>query len=305
MTLKPEELQAIAEQRAFHRYTRRPGSEAMESLLHTAHPVLDHGFVRVVDYMGDDAAIVQAARTSYGAGTRNVMSDTGLIRYLLRHWHTTPFEMCEIKLHMKMPMFVGEQTLRQRTASVNKESGRYSIMSNDKYVPAPERLGKQSALNKQGTGTAFDTIEAMAIAGKISFIHETIQQAYDSFVTADTDLARELARGILPANQYAEFYWKIDLHNLLNFLRQRLSDHAQYEIRVYAQVIEQIVKAWLPITYQAFVDYRLNARSFSGPELLALADLIDREKLQKLIESGDVLPGLTPRERTEFIQKIS
>lgn len=283
---------------------KRPNVPALDAILGHAFKALDHGFVRLIDYMGDDAAITQAARVSYGAGTKTLNDDRGLIRYLMRHWHSTPFEMCEIKLHFKMPMFVGEQTLRHRTANINKESGRYSVMSNDKYVPSVERLAKQSSTNKQGSGSAFDEIEAMRLVGEITFMHSEIQALYDRFVSGDVDMARELSRGILPANQYAEFYWKIDLHNLFHFMRLRSDGHAQYEIRVYSEILEEIVKLWVPMAYEAWVDYRRDAVNFSRMEMAVLRHMLDYG-----MDGGDAIIegerlGMGQRERFEFLSKL-
>jgi thymidylate synthase (FAD) len=213
-------------------------------------PVLDHGFVRVVDYMGDDAAIVQAARVSYGQGTKHARDDSGLIRYLMRHWHSTPFEMCEIKLHVKLPVFVARQWIRHRTANVNEYSARYSILDREFYIPAPDALAAQSS---------YDHYEAMLSQD------------------GQLGLARELARMNLPMNIYTQWYWKVDLHNLMHFLRLRADAHAQYEIRVYADAICELVKAWVPATFKAFEDYRLNAAQFSGPGMACLRRMLAGE----------------------------
>lgn len=310
MTITDEQLVAIATARATFHPSRRAFSQGAENALHSIVPVLDHGFVRLVDYMGNDDAIAQAASVSYGKGTKSVSDTTSLIRYLLSHGHTTPFEMCEAKFHFKMPMFIGEQTLRHRTANVNKESGRYSVMSDDKYVPDLERIAKQSTTNKQGSGTAFSAMQALDVVNKILIVHKDIQEAYDSFVSGDVDLSRELARGILPANQYAEFYWKIDLHNLMHFMRLRLDHHAQFEIRCYAQAIAEIVRWWVPAAYQAFLDYKQNAVTLSAMEIRVLRDHLDSYFSQTgmihspLVQHLESL-GCSTRERTEFIQKMT
>lgn len=215
--------------------------------------VLDHGFIRVVDAMGDDSSITQAARVSYGTGTKTKSEDRSLIRYLMRHKHTSPFEMCEIKLHLKMPMCIGEQWIRHRTANVNKISGRYSILDADFYIPNLENLEKQSNINKQGREEIIDQDLGKSIQD-IMLDHS--QKAYENYnILLKIGVAREIARMVLPANIYTQFYWKIDLHNLLHFIRLRSHPTAQYEIRVYSEFLEDIVKEWCPNTYEAFVDY--------------------------------------------------
>lgn len=224
--------------------------------------VLDHGFIRVVDVMGEDASIVQAARVSYGTGTKKSSEDRALIRYLMRNKHTSPFEMCEIKLHLKMPMCIGEQWLRHRTASLNKYSGRYSVLDADFYVPDVEHLEKQSIVNKQGREGALEENIAAQIQEKMRTHCKKAYENYEELL--NLGVAREIARMVLPANIYTQFYWKIDLHNLMHFMQLRSSSHAQYEIRVYSEIIEEIVKEWCPYTYEAFVDYRKNAVTLSG-----------------------------------------
>ena len=233
--------------------TLRAVAPGMEAHLYTAHPVLDHGFVRVVDYMGDDAAICQAARVSYGRGTKSVQNDEGLIRYLMRHWHSTPFEMCEAKFHVKLPVFVARQWIRHRTANVNEYSARYSILDREFYIPAAEQLAAQSRQNNQGRG---DVLEGEEAARVLSLLREDAMRSYDHYEamlsqtqadgTPQQGLARELARMNLPANIYTQWYWKVDLHNLLHFLRLRADPHAQYEIRAYADAMCQIVADWVP-----------------------------------------------------------
>ncbi|MBZ4021486.1 thymidylate synthase (FAD) [Rhodobacter sp. TJ_12] len=269
MSLTPEQLAEIDAQRAATTPTLRATSAGMEGRLYTAHPVLDHGLVRVIDYMGDDAAICQAARVSYGKGTKAVSDDRGLIRYLMRHWHSTPFEMCEVKFHVKLPVFVARQWIRHRTANVNEYSARYSILDREFYIPAPEALAAQSTVNNQGRGQVLEGAEAARV---LDVLREDAMRAYDHYedmLTPDEDagklgLARELARMNLPANIYTQWYWKIDLHNLFHFLRLRADVHAQYEIRVYAQIMCDIVKDWVPQAYEAFEDYRLGAVSVSS-----------------------------------------
>ncbi len=272
MPLTPEQQAEIDEQRAHSRPTLRAVSEGMEKHLYLAHPVLDHGLVRVVDYMGDDAAITQAARVSYGRGTKTVNTDEGLIRYLMRHWHSTPFEMCEVKFHVKLPVFVARQWIRHRTANVNEYSARYSILDREFYIPAPEHLSAQSAVNRQGRGELLQGAEAARV---LDLLREDAMRSYDHYESmlsqdGQKGLARELARMNLPANIYTQWYWKVDLHNLFHFLRLRADAHAQYEIRAYADTMCGIVRDWVPFAYAAFEDYRLGAVQLSakGVEVL-------------------------------------
>ena len=265
MTLTPEQQAEIAEARATARPTLRAVSEGMERRLYTAHQVLDHGLVRVIDYMGDDAAITQAARVSYGRGTKAVQNDEGLIRYLMRHWHSTPFEMCEVKFHVKLPVFVARQWIRHRTANVNEYSARYSILDREFYIPAPEHLAAQSTVNNQGRGELLEGEEAARV---LDILREDAMRSYDHYEDmlsqdGQKGLARELARMNLPANVYTQWYWKVDLHNLFHFLRLRADAHAQYEIRAYAEVMCQIVRDWVPLAYGAFEDYRLGGVNLS------------------------------------------
>lgn len=260
------------------RYTKRNTQESLENHLQKTIPCLDKGFVRLVDYMGDDNAIVQAARVSYGAGTKSISDDTSLIRYLLRHKHTTPFEMCEIKLHIKAPIFVARQWLRHRTANVNEYSARYSIMEHDYYVPEAEQLCHQSKSNKQGRSDIIAEPLNSKIQSQIKDFSDKSFELYDEFISEDVNLAKEISRTILPVNVYTQFYWKIDLHNLLHFLRLRVDGHAQYEIRVFAQAILDLVKEWVPITYQAFMDYAMNSHLISSEELKLLKKVIKGEQ---------------------------
>jgi thymidylate synthase (FAD) len=269
MSLTSDQQTEIDALRASPRQTLRAVSEGMEAHLYTAVPVLDHGFVRVVDYMGDDAAICQAARVSYGKGTKSVQNDEGLIRYLMRHWHSTPFEMCEVKLHIKLPVFVARQWIRHRTANVNEYSARYSILDREFYIPAPEHIAAQSSVNNQGRGEALTGEEAARV---LDILKSDSARSYDNYQSMISDdgqqgLARELARMNLPANIYTQWYWKVDLHNLLHFLRLRADAHAQYEIRVYADAICSIVADWVPFAYAAFEDYRLGGATLSGTAL--------------------------------------
>jgi thymidylate synthase (FAD) len=266
MPLTPEQEAETAALRTAPRPTLRAVSDGMEARLYTPHPVLDHGFVRVIDYMGDDAAICQAARVSYGRGTKSVQNDEGLIRYLMRHWHSTPFEMCEAKFHVKLPVFVARQWIRHRTANVNEYSARYSILDREFYIPAPGDLAAQSAVNNQGRGEALGPDEAARV---LAWLKEDAGRAYDHYeamISQDGQqgLARELARMNLPANIYTQWYWKIDLHNLFHFLRLRADPHAQFEIRVYAEILCEIVKDWVPFAYAAFADYRLGGAQISA-----------------------------------------
>ena len=269
MSLTSDQQAEINALRASPRQTLRAVSEGMEAHLYTAVPVLDHGFVRVVDYMGDDAAICQAARVSYGKGTKSVQNDEGLIRYLMRHWHSTPFEMCEVKLHVKLPVFVARQWIRHRTANVNEYSARYSILDREFYIPAPEHIAAQSSVNNQGRGESLTGEEAARV---LDILKSDSTRSYDNYQSMISDdgqqgLARELARMNLPANIYTQWYWKVDLHNLLHFLRLRADAHAQYEIRVYADAICSIVADWVPFAYAAFEDYRLGGATLSGTAL--------------------------------------
>ncbi|TJZ94222.1 FAD-dependent thymidylate synthase [Paracoccus gahaiensis] len=272
MPLTPDQQAEIDQQRSQPRQTLRAVSEGMEKHLYVAHPVLDHGLVRVVDYMGDDAAICQAARVSYGTGTKSVQNDEGLIRYLMRHWHSTPFEMCEVKFHVKLPVFVARQWIRHRTANVNEYSARYSILDREFYIPAPEQLAAQSAQNNQGRGEVLAGDEAQRV---LDLLREDAMRSYDHYEAmlsqdGQQGLARELARMNLPANIYTQWYWKVDLHNLLHFLRLRADAHAQYEIRAYADLMCDITRDWVPAAFNAFRDYRMDAVSLSAQGAAAL-----------------------------------
>ncbi len=262
MKLSPQDEAAIAESRAQTWTTRRPTVAALEERLYEPVPCLDHGFVRVIDYMGDDAAVVQAASVSYGKGTKSLRDDRGLVRYLLRHRHTTPFEMCELKLHVKLPIFVARQWIRHRMANVNEYSARYSILDREFYLPRPEDLAVQAVNNRQGRGAAVSEDQAAEILG---LLRRDAEQAYATYeaLMAEHDLARELARMDLTLNYYTQWYWKVDLHNLLHFLSLRMDAHAQYEIRVYADAIGGFVRDWVPHTWEAFEDYRLGAVNLS------------------------------------------
>jgi thymidylate synthase (FAD) len=291
MPLDDSQKQEIAEARGQTSATRRPTVAALEEILFEALPVLDHGFVRVVDYMGDDGAVVQAARVSYGRGTKRVSEDRGLINYLMRHRHTTPFEMCEIKFHVKLPIFVARQWIRHRTANVNEYSARYSILDNEFYLPAPAQLAAQSSVNRQGRG---DLLEGEEAAKVLALLKRDAEQAYADYAwmlnetpdgaVADENrsgLARELARMNLSLNFYTQWYWKIDLYNFMHFLSLRAEAHAQYEIRVYADAMMDVLKRWVPMTHDAFVDYRMGGYALSAKALAAVKRMLAGEKVDQ------------------------
>jgi thymidylate synthase (FAD) len=304
MPLTQAQSEEIEAARAVRAETSRPTVPALEAMLFQALPVLDHGFVRVIDYMGDDAAIVQAARVSYGRGTRRVSEDAGLIRYLMRHRHSTPFEMCEIKYHVKLPIFVARQWIRHRTANVNEYSARYSILDREFYIPSPEQLAAQSSDNRQGRGAVLQGAEAAHV---LDLLREDATRTYDHYAEmlnedgADPGrqgLARELARMNLTLNTYTQWYWKSDLHNLFHFLSLRADPHAQHEIRVYAEAMLATVEAWVPAAFAAFRDYRLGAATFSAGMLAALRRMLDGEAVTQA-ESG-----LNKREWTEMMASL-
>jgi thymidylate synthase (FAD) len=308
MKLTPEQEEEIAAERAAIRPTRRATVPALEEILYEPLPVLDHGFVRVVDYMGDDGAIVQAARVSYGRGTRRVSEDQGLINYLMRHRHTTPFEMCEIKYHVKLPIFVARQWIRHRTANVNEYSARYSILDNEFYIPAPEHLAAQASVNRQGRG---DVIEGAAAQRVLDLLRNEAERAYAGYTDllnedasgAPTDpawpgLARELARMNLSLNFYTQWYWKIDLHNLLHFLSLRADPHAQYEIRAYADAMLATVQHWVPMAYAAFLEYHMNAALISAGGLAVIRRMLAGEAVDQPSS------GLSAREWRELMATL-
>lgn len=284
MKLTDEQQGEIVEAREHGTMTKRPSVPSLEAILYEAIPVLDHGFIRVVDYMGDDAAIVQAARVSYGKGTKKVQEDRGLINYLMRHQHTTPFEMAEIKLHVKLPIFVARQWVRHRTANINEYSARYSILDREFYIPAQEHLAAQSSVNRQGRGAVLEGEEAAAVLGLLRQDADSAYEHYLEMLNQSEDgqaqradrsgLARELARMNLSLNFYTQWYWKIDLHNLMGFLRLRADTHAQYEIRAYADKMLEILKAWVPISYDAFLEHRLNAVNLSATAVQVVRDAL-------------------------------
>ena len=309
MPLTPSQHAEIAAQQEGRFQTRRATVPALEAMLFMAVPLLDHGFIRVIDYMGDDGAIVQAARVSYGRGTRRVSEDAGLIRYLMRHRHSTPFEMCEIKLHVKLPIFVARQWIRHRMANVNEYSARYSVMDREFYIPAPEQLAAQSAANRQGRGAVLEGAEADAV---LDMLRQDAGRNYDHYAAMLNEtpdgtvldetrqgLARELARMNLTLNTYTQWYWKTDLHNLLNFCALRADAHAQYEIRVYADAILDMVRAWVPAAYAAFQDYRLGAVTFSAQMLSVLRRRLAGEAVEQA-ESG-----LSKREWAEMMEALA
>lgn len=307
MSVSDVRKQEISAQRDEKFQTRRATVPALEEILYEPLKVLDHGFVRVIDYMGDDAAVVQAARVSYGKGTKQVNQDKGLIFYLMRHWHSTPFEMCEIKFHVKLPMFVARQWIRHRTANVNEYSARYSILSKEFYIPTADQLGAQSKANRQGRDRLLTGKEAERVLQLLTEDSERTYEHYQEMLNEDAagnqivegkdGLARELARMNLTLNYYTEWYWKVDLHNLMHFLRLRADPHAQYEIRVYADAMIDVLKKWCPLTAQAFEEYRLHNTALSKTGTDVVKRMLKGEKINQ--ESS----GLTKREWDEL--KIS
>ncbi|MDE2789290.1 MAG: FAD-dependent thymidylate synthase [Paracoccaceae bacterium] len=301
MPLEPERLAEIERLREESQTTRRVISPGMEARLYSVHDVLDHGFVRVIDYMGNDSSIVQAARVSYGTGTRSVKNDTGLIRYLMRHEHTTPFEMCEVKFHVKLPIFVARQWIRHRTANVNEYSARYSILDREFYVPASEHLAAQSSINSQGRGDTLEGKEAARVLDILKSDSATAYCHYEEMLESGggkRGLARELARMNLPASVYTQWYWKIDLHNLMHFVHLRADSHAQYEIRAYAEVLCDILANWVPIAFAAFEDYRRHAALLSRPAMDCIRRMLSGERVTQ--ETS----GMSPGEWREFQSKL-
>jgi len=308
MGVNPEQEQEIEALRAEANVTRRVTSPGLEKILYDVLPVLDHGFVRVLDYMGDDGAVVQAARVSYGKGTRRVSEDQGLINYLMRHRHSTPFEMCEIKYHVKLPIFVARQWIRHRTANVNEYSARYSILDREFYVPEPEHLAAQATNNRQGRG---DVLTGDDNARVLNLLREDAQRNYahyqemlnlddngDVLDDSRTGLARELARMNLSLNYYSQWYWKIDLHNLLHFLSLRADAHAQFEIREYADVMMETVEKWVPQTFAAFQDYRMGGTHLSAKGLDVVKRMLDGEDVTQPDS------GLSKREWVELMAQL-
>ena len=287
MTLSKDQKKEIQEQQAQSSNTKRVTSPELEKILYEATPVLDHGFVRVIDYMGDDSSIVQSARVSYGKGTKKVSTDSGLIKYLMRHRHSTPFEMCEIKYHVKLPIFIARQWIRHRTANVNEYSARYSILDKEFYIPSKDHLAAQSTSNRQGRG---DLINGKQSDEILNILKKDAEQTYDNYELKlnerfdgttinenNKGLARELARMNLTLNTYTQWYWKTDLLNLLNFLSLRADSHAQYEIRAYADVMVDSLKKWVPITFDAFMDYRVGGMELSSKGKSVIQKMIKGE----------------------------
>ena len=309
MKLTKEQKEEIKEQQSQETKTKRVTAPELEKVLYEAIPILDHGFIRVIDYMGDDTSIVQAARVSYGKGTKKVSTDSGLIKYLMRHWHSTPFEMCEIKYHIKLPIFIARQWIRHRTANVNEYSARYSILDKEFYLPSPEHLAAQSKNNRQGRG---DILEGEQAKKVLDLLKNDAEQTYNNYETmlnekydgtvideSTSGLARELARMNLTLNTYTQWYWKTDLLNLMNFLRLRADHHAQYEIRAYADAMLETVKKWVPITYEAFMDYRVGGTEVSSKGKKIIQKLIKGEKVN--IEDS----GLSKREWNELMEAFN
>ena len=308
MELTKEQKAEIELARSSSLKTRRPTVHTLEEILFEPIPVLDHGFVRVIDYMGDDAAVVQAARVSYGKGTKKISDDAGLINYLLRHRHTTPFEMCEIKYHVKLPIFVARQWIRHRTANVNEYSARYSVLDREFYVPEEDHLAAQSSSNRQGRGNILLGKEAKRV---LDILREDAQMTYDHYIemlneseegniidVSKEGLARELARMNLTLSTYTQWYWKTDLHNLLNFLSLRADTHAQYEIRVYADAMMETLRRWCPITFQSFRDHRVDGVTLSGKAIKVVRKLISG------VHINQEESGMSKREWRELMEVI-
>ena len=309
MKLTKEQSNEIKAQQKQENITKRVTVFGLEEILYEALPVLDHGFLRVIDYMGDDTSIVQSARVSYGKGTKKVSTDEGLIKYLMRHWHSTPFEMCEIKYHIKLPIFIARQWIRHRTANVNEYSARYSILDKEFYLPDPDKLASQSQNNRQGRG---DVIKGDHAKKVLELLKNDAEQTYNNYELMlnerydgsiinqnEQGLARELARMNLTLNTYTQWYWKTDLLNLMNFLRLRADNHAQYEIRAYANIMLETLKRWVPITYEAFMDYRVG-----GTEVSAKG----KKVLQRIIQGDEIsfeISGLSKREWNELMEAFS
>ena len=308
MELTKQQKQEIADQQSQNSQTKRVTSPELEKILYQAIPILDHGFIRVVDYMGDDTSVVQAARVSYGKGTKKVSTDEGLIRYLMRHWHSTPFEMCEIKYHVKLPIFIARQWIRHRTANVNEYSARYSILDKEFYIPTSDHLAAQSSNNRQGRGQVLNGEQAKKVLNILKDDAERTYKNYETMLNEKFDgsvidenkkgLARELARMNLTLNSYTQWYWKTDLLNLMNFLFLRADKHAQYEIRVYAEAMLDTLKKWVPITHSAFLDYRIGAAHVSAKGLNVIKSFMNGKALNQ--ETS----GLSKREWNELMDVL-
>jgi len=293
MALNQQQLLEIEELTKQNNQTKRPVSLELEEILYQPFYVLDHGFIRVIDYMGNDNAIVQSARVSYGSGTKKVNADKSLINYLMAHRHTTPFEMCEIKFHIKLPIFIARQWIRHRTASVNEYSARYSIMEDEFYLPQPQNLSSQSKINHQGRDEnkvlsyeeqkrILEILKNDANNNYKNYLEMINQDQNGNVIDENKEgLARELARMNLTINCYTQWYWKIDLHNLLHFLHLRADKHAQYEIRIYAEIMLDIVKKWFPHCFEAFIRNRKNAKEFSEPALNAIKKMVKGENIKQ------------------------
>ena len=290
--------------------TKRFVNKGAEKWLGKVIPVLDHGFVYLVDYMGSDEAVEQAARVSYGSGTRKTNETRGLLRYLLRNDHTTPFEMAEVKFHAKMPIFVARQWVRHRTANINEYSARYSVVKDEFYIPESGVISTQSTNNKQGRGDAIDVKLSKIVKEKMNDHFINSNKLYQELLDPEGEfkVARELSRAVLPLSSYTEWYWKIDLHNLLHFLRLRLDQHAQYEIRVYAQAMAKIVKDAFPITWEAFEDYKLDSLRITKPEKEIIVKLLKKKKIkfteEEIIKVAESLGLTNKRETSEMLDKV-
>ncbi len=309
MKLTEDQIKEIKEQQSQQNSTKRVTAPELEKILYDAIPILDHGFIRVIDYMGDDTSIVQAARVSYGKGTKKVSTDSGLIKYLMRHWHSTPFEMCEIKYHIKLPIFIARQWIRHRTANVNEYSARYSILDKEFYLPKAEHLAAQSQNNRQGRGQVLEGDKAKKVLDLLKSDAEQTYKNYEMMLNEKYDgstidknspgLARELARMNLTLNTYTQWYWKTDLLNLMNFIRLRADTHAQYEIRAYADVMLNTLKKWVPTTYEAFLDYRIGGIELSSKGKTVIQKIINKEEVD--INNS----GLSKREWNELMDGMN
>jgi len=308
MSLKKEQLNEIKRLRSKSKKTLRITCKSLEKILYQPFNVLDHGFIRVMDYMGDDSAIVQSARVSYGKGTKKISKDSGLIKYLMRHRHSTPFEMCEIKYHIKLPIFVARQWIRHRTANVNEYSARYSILDKEFYLPSKENLAAQSTANRQGRG---DLINGKQADNILNILKKDAEQTYSNYELmlnekydgtkiseSNKGLARELARMNLTLSTYTQWYWKTDLLNLLNFLSLRADNHAQYEIRAYADVMIDSLKRWVPITFDSFMDYRVGGMELSAKAKIVIQKMLKGENCN--LESSN----LSKREWNELMESF-
>jgi thymidylate synthase (FAD) len=291
--------------------TLRPVNLGAEEWMGAVIPVLDHGFVYLVDYQGTDQSIEQAARVSYGEGTRQTSETKGLLRYLMRNEHTSPFEMADIKFHAKMPIFVARQWVRHRTASLNEYSARYSVVKDEFYIPNPSEISIQSKDNKQGRGEIVSLEKSDEITVKLNDFYRGANDLYQILLSEDKGgfgIARELARTVLPVASYTEWYWKTNLHNMLHFLKLRMNPHAQYEIREYANAMAEVIKDAFPITWEAFDDYQLNATKITRPEKEVIIDMLRKRRIvfsAEEIKYTAEQNGLNnKRETEELIDKI-